>query len=89
MVRRSLCRAFDVEMLYIAQTLGMAIREVAVNWQEIDGEGVWSQGRCNVCNVCLGSKMIPVFSWLQMGRDLLFIRLRYTFRLWNIKTKIS
>ena len=31
-------RAFDVELLYIAQTLGIPISEVAVNWQEIDGE---------------------------------------------------
>ena len=33
-----MCRAFDVELLYIAQTLNMPIKEVAVNWQEIDGE---------------------------------------------------
>lgn len=32
-----LYRAFDVEMLYIAQTLGIPIAEVAVNWQEIEG----------------------------------------------------
>jgi hypothetical protein len=30
-------RAFDVELLYIAQQLGMPIQEVAVNWQEIEG----------------------------------------------------
>jgi len=29
--------AFDVELLYVAQQLGMPIGEVAVNWQEIDG----------------------------------------------------
>ena len=33
-------RAFDVELLYIAQQLGMPIKEVPVNWQEIDGEFV-------------------------------------------------
>ena len=32
-----LLRAFDVELLYIAQHLGMPIKEVPVNWQEIDG----------------------------------------------------
>jgi hypothetical protein len=31
-------RAFDVELLYIAQTLGVPIREVAVNWTEIEGQ---------------------------------------------------
>ena len=40
------CRAFDVELLYIAQQLGMPIREVAVNWQEI--EGVVVSGACGV-----------------------------------------
>ena len=32
-----LCRAFDVEMLYIAQQLNIPIAEVAVTWTEIDG----------------------------------------------------
>jgi dolichyl-phosphate beta-glucosyltransferase len=61
------CRAFDVELLYIAQQLGMPVGEVAVNWKEIEG-----------------SKLVPVWSWLQMGRDILFIRLRYTFGIWRI-----
>ena len=30
-------RAFDVELLYIAQQLKIPIDEVAVNWQEIEG----------------------------------------------------
>ncbi|XP_065845880.1 dolichyl-phosphate beta-glucosyltransferase-like isoform X4 [Oscarella lobularis] len=34
-----------------------------------------------------GSKMVPFWSWLQMGRDLLLIRLRYLFGLWRIKEK--
>lgn len=37
--------AFDVELLYVAQALRMPIREVAVNWTEIDGSKVtpfWS-----------------------------------------------
>lgn len=32
-----LCRAFDVELLYIAQRLKIALAEVAINWTEIDG----------------------------------------------------
>lgn len=32
--------AFDVELLYLANTLGIPIGEVAVNWQEIDGSKV-------------------------------------------------
>ena len=41
------CRAFDVELLYIAQQLGMPIREVAVNWQEIEG-------RLMLCLITIG-----------------------------------
>ena len=33
-----LFRAFDVELLYIGQQLGMPMKEVAVNWEEIEGE---------------------------------------------------
>ena len=34
-----LLRAFDVELLYIAEELGIPIEEVAVKWTEI--EGTW------------------------------------------------
>ena len=59
--------AFDVEMLYIAETLAIPITEVAVTWQEIEG-----------------SKIVPVWSWLQMGRDLGLISLRYKVGAWKI-----
>ncbi|XP_012054991.1 PREDICTED: dolichyl-phosphate beta-glucosyltransferase [Atta cephalotes] len=59
--------AFDVEMLYIAQTLNIPVTEIAVNWTEIEG-----------------SKIIPFWSWLQMGRDLFFIWLRYRIGAWKI-----
>ncbi|CAG9858381.1 unnamed protein product [Phyllotreta striolata] len=60
--------AFDVELLYIAQTLNIPICEIAVNWTEIDG-----------------SKVTPVWSWIQMGADLGLIWLRYTIGAWKIK----
>ncbi|XP_046626526.1 dolichyl-phosphate beta-glucosyltransferase isoform X1 [Neodiprion virginianus] len=59
--------AFDVEMLYIAQTLGLPITEIAVTWTEIDG-----------------SKVVPIWSWLQMGRDLGLIWLKYRIGAWKI-----
>ncbi|XP_045202907.1 dolichyl-phosphate beta-glucosyltransferase-like [Mercenaria mercenaria] len=59
--------AFDVDLLYLAQTFNIPIGEVAISWQEIEG-----------------SKMIPIWSWLQMGRDLLLIRLRYILGAWRI-----
>lgn len=60
-------RAFDVELLYIAQKLKIPINEVAVNWTEIDG-----------------SKVTPVLSWIQMGRDLGLIWLRYKIGAWKL-----
>lgn len=32
-----------------------------------------------------GSKLVPFWSWLQMGRDLLFIRLRYLLGAWKLE----
>lgn len=62
--------AFDVELLYIAQCVGIPLTEVAVNWEEIEG-----------------TKMVPFFSWAQMGRDLILIRLRYLLGFWRINPK--
>lgn len=33
----SVCRAFDVELLYIAEQLRIPIKEVAIAWHEVDG----------------------------------------------------
>ncbi|XP_033334266.2 dolichyl-phosphate beta-glucosyltransferase wollknaeuel [Megalopta genalis] len=60
--------AFDVEMLYIAQSLNIPITEIPVNWTEIEG-----------------SKIVPFWSWLQMGRDLFFIWYKYKIGAWKIK----
>uniref|UniRef100_H3C3T4 Dolichyl-phosphate beta-glucosyltransferase n=1 Tax=Tetraodon nigroviridis TaxID=99883 RepID=H3C3T4_TETNG len=62
--------AFDVELLYIAQCFKIPIAEVAVNWTEIEAPG---------------SKLVPFWSWLQMGRDLIFIRLRYLTGAWKLE----
>ncbi|EFB12839.1 hypothetical protein PANDA_022505, partial [Ailuropoda melanoleuca] len=32
-----------------------------------------------------GSKLVPFWSWLQMGKDLLFIRLRYLTGAWRLE----
>ncbi|CAG9797258.1 unnamed protein product [Chironomus riparius] len=60
--------AFDVELLFIAQSYKMQIDEIGVRWEEIDG-----------------SKITPFFSWIQMGRDLIFIWLRYQIGAWKLK----
>ncbi|KAJ3588910.1 hypothetical protein NHX12_009764 [Muraenolepis orangiensis] len=33
-----------------------------------------------------GSKLVPIWSWLQMGRDLVFIRLRYITGAWRLES---
>ncbi|XP_055613248.1 dolichyl-phosphate beta-glucosyltransferase [Uranotaenia lowii] len=60
--------AFDVELLFIAQSYNIPIDEIAVNWTEIEG-----------------SKLTPFWSWLQMGRDLIFIWFRYAIGAWQLK----
>lgn len=59
--------AFDVELIYIAEHIGIPLGEVAVRWTEIEG-----------------SKIVPVWSWLQMGRDLILIWLRYSIGAWRL-----
>jgi hypothetical protein len=34
----SFFRAFDVDLLYLAQTFNIPIGEVAISWQEIEGK---------------------------------------------------
>jgi len=59
--------AFDVELLFIAESFKMPIDEIAVNWTEIEG-----------------SKLTPLMSSVQMGRDLLLIWLRYQIGAWKL-----
>ncbi len=56
-----------MEVLLIAQKLGIPMAEVAVNWHEVDG-----------------SKLEPLWSSIQMARDLIRIRLKYMLRLWRL-----
>ena len=59
--------AFDVELLHLAERLGIQVHEVCVEWKEVEG-----------------SKIVPVFSWLQMGRDVLSIAFLYLIRAWGL-----
>lgn len=59
--------AFDVELLHLAERLGLHIHEVCVQWTEV-----------------AGSKIVPFFSWLQMGRDVLFIAFLYLIGAWGL-----
>lgn len=59
--------AFDVEMLFIAQSLDLDILEVEVQWHEVEG-----------------SKLNVLRDSIQMARDILCLRLAYTFRIWSL-----
>jgi len=60
--------AFDVELLFIAEAIGVKVEEVAIKWEEIGG-----------------SKVTPIISWIEMGRDLVLIWLRYQIGYWQIQ----
>ena len=73
-----------MELLYIARRVprsgnGSGERRAAMAVGEV---GVrWEE--------IAGSKLVPVFSWLQMARDLLFIRLRYALGVWRIDAHLK
>lgn len=62
--------AFDVDLLYIAETFKIKVHEIDVNWKE-----------------CEGSK-VTFGSWIQMGKDLLSIRLHYMLGAWKLDRNI-
>ncbi|KAI6200070.1 Dolichyl-phosphate beta-glucosyltransferase [Aphelenchoides besseyi] len=59
--------AFDVELLYLAERLGISVTEVAVEWHEVEG-----------------SKITPLLTSIEMGRDILLIWFRYYCNFWRI-----
>jgi len=62
--------AFDVELIYLAETLGYPIEEVDVQWQEIAGSKL------------IQTKSDIVKTSLMMARDMLCMRIAYMFKLW-------
>ena len=36
-----------------------------------------------------GSKLVPIYSWMEMAKDLFMIRIRYVLGAWSVKTKKS
>jgi dolichyl-phosphate beta-glucosyltransferase len=65
--------AFDIELIYMAQSLGIPMVEVAVNWQEIPGSKL------------IRSKLDVITTSLEMARDIVCIRLSYLLGVWQIK----
>ena len=58
--------AFDIELLLLCGAKAIPVKEIPVNWTEIDG-----------------SHLNIVDATIQMLRDMILIKLLYTFGLWN------
>lgn len=64
--------AFDIELIFLAEALGMPLSEVGVGWHEVEGSKL------------IRTKLDVVVTSAQMARDLLCNRLCYMFGLWSI-----
>ena len=63
--------AFDVELIYRAEKFQIPMKEVAVNWQEIEGSKL------------IRTKFDIIKTSLSMARDMLCVRLLYMLRYWR------
>lgn len=66
--------AFDIEMIVIAESLGIPIKEVPVNWREVEGSKL------------IVTKMDIITTSLTMARDIIAIRVAYLFGFWHLPT---
>ena len=64
--------AFDIELIFVGEQLGIPMREVAVSWEEVDGSKL------------IQSKADVIITSLTMARDMLTVRLAYLFGLWKM-----
>jgi dolichyl-phosphate beta-glucosyltransferase len=65
--------AFDIELIYMAERLGIPMSEVAVTWEEVDGSKL------------IQSKADVVVTSLNMARDMLTVRVAYMLGLWKMR----
>jgi len=63
---------FDIEIIYMAEQLGIPISEVAVRWHEVDGSKL------------IQSKLDIVVTSLKMARDMACLRLAYLTNMWKV-----
>lgn len=63
--------AFDTELIFLAEWLGVPIQEVSVNWHEVDGSKL------------IRSKLDVVTTSITMARDILCMRLSYLLGMWE------
>lgn len=68
--------AFDIEVIVIAEALGIPIKEVSVNWREVEGSKL------------IVTKMDVVTTSLTMARDIVAIRMAYLFGFWRFPESV-
>jgi dolichyl-phosphate beta-glucosyltransferase len=67
--------AFDVEIIYLAEALGIPIAEVSVNWHEVAGSKL------------ITTKWDIVTTSLSMAKDMFTVKCAYTLGLWQAPAK--
>lgn len=67
---------FDIELIFIAEKLGIPISEIAVTWHEVSGSKL------------IQSKMDIVVTSLKMARDMLCLRIAYLAGIWKIQPNL-
>jgi dolichyl-phosphate beta-glucosyltransferase len=79
---------FDIEILILAERIGIPIAEVQVNWHEVDVSCLAHNFRLSklTSNCFQGSKMSLARDSVVMALDLLMIRMNYTLGLWKVPT---
>lgn len=65
--------AFDVELIYVAESLKIPIIELPVHWHEVDGSKL------------IQSKIDIITTSLTMARDMFCVRLAYLLGIWKVK----
>jgi dolichyl-phosphate beta-glucosyltransferase len=69
--------SFDIEIIYLAESLGIPLSETSVRWHEVEGSKL------------IQSKFDVVLTSLKMARDMVCLRLAYLFGIWKFNRKIS
>jgi len=69
--------AFDIELIQLCARFGVPMAEVAVHWQEIEGSKL------------ITSKLDIITTSLTMLRDMLCVRVCYSFGIWRVKTSVE
>ncbi len=65
--------AFDTEVVVIAERVGIAIAEVGVKWEEVDGSKLAT------------SKLALLIASVEMLRDMLCVNIMYSLGLWRLR----